>query len=221
MSKEELLSALSAAIADGEIEKAAEVAKEIVEAGVPVEEAIRVGASEGMKECGRRFEAKDYYVADLIVSGEAMKAALAVLGPQIQHGQAKAAGRVVLGTVQGDVHDIGKNLVATMLQVNGFEVFDLGINVTAATFADKAREVDADIVGASAYTSTSIAYQRDVLTALRKAGIKSHVMYLVGGAPTTLEWAQTIGADGWAEDAWQAVEVAADLIERKKSVTPA
>ncbi len=221
MSKEQLLSALSAAIADGEIEKAGEVAKEIVQAGVPVEEAIRVGAAEGMKECGRRFEAKDYYIADLIVSGEAMKAALAVLGPQIQRTRAAGAGKVILGTVEGDVHDIGKNLVATMLQVNGFEVLDLGINVTATKFADKAKEIDADVVGASAYTSTSIAYQRDVLTALRKAGLKGHVMYLVGGAPTTLEWAQTIGADGWAEDAWQAVTVVTDLVARKRSAVPA
>jgi len=221
MNRQELLSALSAAIADGEIDKAGEVAAQIVQAGIPVEEAIRAGASEGMKECGRRYEAKEYYIADLIVSGEAMKAALAVLGPKIERSQAKAAGKVVLGTVEGDVHDIGKNLVTTMLQVNGFEVFDLGINVTANKFADKAKEVDADIVGASAYTSTSIAYQRDVLTALRKAGIKSHVMYLVGGAPTTLEWAQTIGADGWAEDAWRAVEVAKELVERKRSAMPA
>ncbi len=214
MTKEEILCALEKAIVEGEIDKAGEITQEAVHAEIPAPEAIRV-AAEAMKESGRLFEEKEYYVADLIASAEAMKSALAVLQPLITASKAEATGRVILGTVQGDVHDIGKNLVATVMQAAGFEVFDLGINVRAETFAEKAKELQADIVGTSAYTSTAMAYQRDVLTELEKCGLRDQVFYMVGGAPTNAEWAKSIGADGWAEDAWQAAKVAADLIAHR------
>jgi methylmalonyl-CoA mutase cobalamin-binding domain/chain len=216
MTKEEIIDALKTAVAEGDMDGAKAFAERAVEAQVPVSVAIQDGAVEGMKISGQKYEQKEYFVADLIVSAEAMKSALSVLEPLLKAEKAGVTAKVILGTVQGDVHDIGKNLVATMLRGAGFEVYDLGINVSAQKFVEKVKETQADIVGASAYTSTSIYYQRDVLTELKKSGLKDRVLYMVGGAPTNAEWAQSIGADGWAGDAWQAVQVATELMERKK-----
>jgi len=219
MSVEEILNKLSQAIVDGEIEQTGPLAEEAVKAQVPPEEIVRV-ASSAMKRTGQLYESKEYYVADLIASAEAMKMVLQVVEPLIASGKGIAMGVVVIGTVQGDVHDIGKNLVATVLQTAGFEVHDLGINVPAKQFVDKAIEVGADVVGASAYTSTALAYQRDILTELNKVA-PGKFKFVVGGAPTHAEWARNIGADGWAPDAWETVKLVTQLVELKRAAVPA
>lgn len=219
MTKEEILGQLKQVLVEGEVDKAGPLAEAAVQAGIPADETVQA-ASEAMKASGRLFEQKVYFVADLMASAEAMKAVVRVLEPLLAASKAQTAGRVLLGTVQGDVHDIGKNLVGIVLQTAGFEVHDLGTNVRAEKFAEKAEELDVDIVGASAYTSTALAYQRDILAELKKRGLKDRVMYIVGGAPTNAEWAQGIGADGWGGDAWQAAKVASELMQRKKRRIP-
>lgn len=219
MSAQQILDQLSQAIVDGEMEHTGLLAEEAVKAQVPAEEIVRV-ASMAMKRTGQLYESKEYFVADLIASAEAMKPVLQVVEPLIAANKGAAIGRVVIGTVQGDVHDIGKNLVATVLQTAGFEVYDLGINVPAKVFAEKALELDADVVGASAYTSTALAYQRDILTELNKAA-PGRFKYVVGGAPTHAEWARNIGADGWAADAWETVKLVTQLVELRRATVAA
>ena len=143
-----------------------------------------------------------------------MKAAVAVLEPELERtGQERAVlGRVVIGTVAGDIHDIGKTLVATMLSASGFQVYDLGVDVDVAAFAQKAREVNADIVGVSSLLTTTMVKQRDVIEALEDLGLRPQVKVMVGGAPVTQSWAAEIGADGYSEDAMGAVQLAKTLV---------
>jgi len=169
-----------------------------------------------MDVVGKKYENKEYYIPDLIMSGEVMKGGLEILHPLMKVEKAEFAGSVVIGVVEGDVHDIGKNLVAIMLMGAGFEVHDLGIDNIAEKFVEKAKEVKPDIVAASAYTSTSMPHLRNVLTALRKSGVKDEVCYLIGGAPTTEDWAMSIGADGWAGDAVEAAKVASQLVKKRR-----
>ncbi len=215
MSGQEILERLSQAIVEGEIEQAGALAEEAVKASCAAAEIVRV-ASQGMKKTGQLYECKEYFVSDLIASAEAMKAVMKVVEPLIAVDRAAAVGRVVIGTVQGDVHDIGKNLVSTVLQTAGFEVHDLGINVSAKAFAEKAVELQADIIGSSAYTSTALSYQRDILTELNKIG-RDRFIYVVGGAPTNAEWARNIGADGWAPDAWETAKLLAHLMDLRRA----
>jgi len=149
-----------------------------------------------------------------MLAARAMQAAMRVIEPALgASGERRAsAGRVVLGTVAGDIHEIGKNLVATLLSANGFEVYDLGVDVSAAAFAAKAAEVNADLVGVSALLTTTMTGQRAVVEALGAAGLRPHVKVMVGGAPVTSAWADEIGADAYAEDAIAAVDTARRLV---------
>ncbi|MFB0563066.1 MAG: corrinoid protein [Candidatus Lokiarchaeia archaeon] len=205
---------MNKSVIDGDPEATKKFARESVEAKIPAYEAVMDGMSAGMKIVGEKFENKEFYVSDLIMAGEAMKAGLEILEPVMKTEKFKSVGKVVIGVVEGDVHDIGKNLVVAMLRGAGFEVHDLGIDNTAEKFVEKAKEVDPDIVAASAYTSTSMPHLRNILTELRKSGVKDKVSYVIGGAPTTEDWAVSIGADGWAGDALEAVKVASELVKK-------
>ncbi|MFB0563068.1 MAG: B12-binding domain-containing protein [Candidatus Lokiarchaeia archaeon] len=217
MSKKEILEGLKKSVIDGDPEATKKFAEEAVKAKVPAYEAVMDGMSAGMKVVGEKFENKEFYVSDLIMAGEAMKAGLEILEPAMKTEKAEFVGKVVIGVVEGDVHDIGKNLVVAMLRSAGLEVYDLGIDNTAEKFVEKAKEIDADIVAASAYTSTSMPHLRNVLTEIKKSDIKDKVTYIIGGAPTTEDWAVSIGADGWAGDAMEAVKVATELIKKRGS----
>ncbi len=154
------------------------------------------------------------FLPDLVMAGEAMKAATGVLEPELQKGGARrdVLGRIVLGTVQGDIHEIGKTLVSTMLAASGFEVDDLGVDVPYERFATRAREIGADIVGVSALLTTTMTGQRQVVEALDRHGLRPRVKVIVGGAPVTRAWAEEIGADGYGEDAVAAVAIAKALV---------
>ncbi len=216
MLKEEILEGLKKSVIEGNPEATKKYAKEAVKNKISAYEAVMDGMSAGMKVVGEKFENKEYYVSDLIMAGEAMKAGLEILEPALKAEKAKSVGRVVIGVVEGDVHDIGKNLVVAMLRGAGFEVHDLGIDVAADKFVKTAKEVKPDIVAASAYTSTSMPHLRNILTELKKSGLKDTVAYMIGGAPTTEDWAVSIGADGWAGDALEAVSVASELVKKMR-----
>ena len=182
--------------------------------GVDPLEAINQGYTVGMDTVGELFASGEYFLPDLILGGEAMKAALAVLEPALKAAgqERQVLGRVVLGTVKGDIHEIGKSLVGTMLSANGFEVYDLGIDIESEAFVAKAREYNADIVALSALLTTTMLRQREVIDHLAESGVRDQVKVMVGGSPVTQGWADDIGADGFAEDAANAVIVARRLM---------
>jgi len=211
---EELFSAMRQSIIDGEAEQAADLARQALARGLDPLAAIDQGFVPGVLHVGEQFGCGEMFLPDLVLAGEALKAAVAVLEPEMQRRgvQRQTLGKVVLGTVKGDIHEIGKTLVGAMLTAHGFAVYDLGVDVPFARFVAKAREVGADIVGVSALLTTTMAGQRAVIQALEEANLRPQVKVMVGGAPVTRRWAEEIGADGYGEDAIAAVAVAKRLV---------
>jgi len=205
---------MAQSVIDGEVDDARRLAQQAVEQGLDPLAAINQGFIPGVNHVGEQFSRGEMFLPDLVLAGEAMKAAIAVLEPEMARRgtQRQTLGRVVIGTVEGDIHDIGKTLVATMLAASGFQVYDLGVDVPIARFVEKAREVEADIVGLSALLTTTMSRQADAIKALTEAGLRPRVKVMVGGAPVTASWAAEIGADGTSEDAIGAVAVARRLV---------
>lgn len=212
---QELYEAMAQSIIDGEVEEASQLARRAIAVGINPLAAINEGFVKGLDKVGEGFGCGEMFLPDLVLAAEAMKAAVAVLEPELERtGQERnVLGKVVIGTVAGDIHDIGKTLVATMLSASGFQVFDLGVDVAVTAFAEKAREVGADIVGVSSLLTTTMVKQRDVIEALDDMGLRPRVKIMVGGAPVTQSWAAEIGADGYSEDAMGAVQLAKTLVE--------
>ncbi len=210
----ELLDAMKQSIIDGDDDKSAELAQQALEQGIDPLTAINGGFVPGISYVGDQFGAGEMFLPDLMLAAEAMKAAVAVLEPEMERRgtQRQMLGKVVLGTVKGDIHEIGKNLVATMLSASGFEVYDLGVDVPFEKFVQKAREVNADIVGVSALLTTTMTGQKTVIDLLAKEGLRPKVKVIVGGAPVTRSWAEEIGADGTSEDAMGAIALAKRLV---------
>lgn len=210
----ELFQAMAQSVIDGEPEVAENLARQAIERGLDPLEAINQGFIAGVNYVGEQFSCGDMFLPELVAAGEAMKSAVAVLEPEMaRRGTARQIlGKVVIGTVHGDIHDIGKTLVATMLSASGFQVYDLGVDVPIDQFVATAREVDADLVGVSALLTTTMVRQRDVIAALEANGLRPRVKVMVGGAPVTRSWAAEIGADGYSEDAVGAVAVARQIL---------
>jgi len=206
---------LMQAVLGGDAARSRALAEALVADGGDLVGAVERGFVAGIRRAGELFEEGEFFLPELVQAAEAMKAAMAVVTPVLRaHGGSRASkGRVVIGTVKGDVHDIGKTLVATLLQANGFEVHDLGADVPVETFVSRAREVAADIVAASALLTTTMPAQRELVGAVRAAGLDASVRVLVGGSPTTSAWARDIGA-AHAENAMRAVDVAESLVRR-------
>jgi len=174
-----------------------------------------------LEEVGARFERGDFFVPEMLIAGKAMAGALEVLRPLLAETGAEPIGTVVMGTVKGDVHDIGKNLVNIMFEGAGFQVIDLGVQVAPERFIDAIVEHRPDIVGFSAFLTTTMPMFKANINALEKAGLRDEVIVMVGGAPVTQAYADAVGADGYAADASTAVRLAKDLIERRRSLVPA
>jgi corrinoid protein of di/trimethylamine methyltransferase len=209
-----LFEEMAQSVIDGEPEVAVELAQKALAEGLDPLEALNKGYIPGVNYVGKQFACGEMYLPELVGAGEAMKQAIAVLEPEMaRRGSSRTVlGRVVIGTVEGDIHEIGKSLVGTMLSSSGFQVYDLGVDVPVQTFVDKAREVDADIVGLSALLTTTMVKQKNVISSLQQAGLRPKVKVMVGGAPVTQGWAEEIGAEGYSEDAVGAVEVAKRLM---------
>jgi len=210
----ELFQKMAQSIIDGDSDVAVELAKQAIAQGTDPLEAISNGFVVGVNKVGEAFSIGEVYLPELVMAGEAMKAAIAALEPEMKKrgAERQILGKVVLATVEGDIHAIGKSLVGTMLSVSGFQVFDLGVDVPTAKIVEKATEVNANIVALSALLTTTMVKQREVIEALEKAGIRESVKVMVGGAPVTRDWVQKIGADGYSEDAIGAVEVARHVL---------
>jgi corrinoid protein of di/trimethylamine methyltransferase len=209
---QETYAALAQAVIDGEPEDAEEQARLALEQGLDPLACINEGLSPGIDRVGELFATGEYFLPDLIMGGDAMKAALAILEPALAGDQERELlGRVVLGTVEGDLHEIGKTLVGTMLTANGFQVTDVGVDKSADEFIAAIKESQATLVGASALLTTTMLQQQKLIEAIEEAGLRDQVKVMVGGAPITDSWAEKIGADGFAEDAISAVALAKRL----------
>ena len=211
---EEIFKQMAQSVINGEPEDAEALAKQAVAQGVDPLQAINEGFVQGVNYVGEQFSLGEMFLPELVLAGEAMKAAVAVLEPELQKrgAERKMLGKVVLGTVEGDIHEIGKTLVGTMLSASGFKVFDLGVDVPVDKFIEVAKAEKADIIGMSALLTTTMVKQKTVIDKLAAAGMREKVKVLVGGAPVTQEWAERIGADGFSPDAIGSVAIAKKLM---------
>ncbi|RLI25565.1 cobalamin-binding protein [Candidatus Bathyarchaeota archaeon] len=210
-----MLARLRDAIVNLDYEGIRDVAREAIEAGLSPYEAIMEGMAKGMDIVGQKYEQGEYFLAELIMAGETMKEGLSVLEPYMKKGEIKHIGKVVIGTVEGDLHDIGKNIVITLLTASGFEVVDLGVDVSAEKFVEAVRKHKPDIVAMSALLTTTMVNMEKVVKALEEAGLRDKVKIIVGGAPLTEEFAKQIGADAYGRDAVVGVEICRRWVSEK------
>jgi methanogenic corrinoid protein MtbC1 len=216
MTDQEILSELRAAVDSGDRDVAAVAARTALDQGIAGPQ-ILAAVTGTLDEVGRKYQNEEYYLTELILSATSAEAVLKILTPHLKAGETQAEGKIVMGTVQGDIHDLGKSIVVSMLVAAGFEVLDLGINVPASRFAEAAREAGADIVASCALLSTSKAGMKGIEEELARAGIRKSVRTMIGGAAVTTEYAKEIGADGYGKDAFEAVTVARSLVSDLRS----
>ena len=214
MSKEDLLKAAKQAVIEGDEEAAEAMANKVIAEGINPVEIINEGLSPAMTEVGDGFAKEEIPLPRVLIAADAMTKAIEIMEPHIpKEDVVEKLGTVVIGTVEGDIHDIGKRIVATMLSVYGFEVHDLGRDVPIDVFVEKARELKPDILGSSALMTTTMSGQKILEEKLREAGIRDNLKTMIGGAATTQEWADKIGCDCYAEDANDTVLKAKELIK--------
>ncbi|MCK4309537.1 MAG: corrinoid protein [Candidatus Atribacteria bacterium] len=206
------LKELSDALFRGDISKVKEITKRALRGKMEPKEILEQGLIKGMEVVGIKFKNNEIFLPEVLLASQAMYGGLELLQPKLIKSGVKAVGKVIIGTTKGDLHDIGKNLVVMMLKGGGFEVVDLGINVSPEKFLKAVQEHQPDIVGISALLTTTMIGMADVITSLEKAGLKGRVKVMIGGAPVTQEFADEIGAEGYAPDAALAVEKAKELL---------
>lgn len=206
------LSALAEAIINGKQPVAKELAEQALAEGTPASEVLNKGLMAGMSVVGERFKNNEFYVPEVLIAARAMKGAMEVLRPSLADTGVEPTGRVAIGTVKGDLHDIGKNLVAMMLEGAGFEIIDLGVDVKPEQFVEAVNTRRADVVALSALLTTTMPAMKETIAALSSAGVRDKVVVLIGGAPVTQNYAEEIGADGYAPDAASAVDQAKVLL---------
>jgi len=215
----ELLQSMRQSIVDGAPDSARTLAETSIHAGVDPLVAIHDGFVAGMSHVGNQFAQRKMFLPDMVAAAEAMKAAMGVLEPELkrQGTDRPSSGTVVLGTAKGDIHEIGKTLVGTLLGANGFRVHDLGVDVSAEQFAAAAKDFHADVVGVSALLTTTMKGQKNVIEFFERTGLRPHVKVIIGGAPVTRQWAEEIRADGFAKDAVSAVALVQGLMGAAKA----
>jgi corrinoid protein of di/trimethylamine methyltransferase len=211
---DELLSKITASLVDGDPELTVSLTRQAMQTGIEPMTIIEGGLVPGMDIVGEKFSKGEYFLPHLIISAGGMQQAMELLEPELRarSQKMKVSGTVVIGTVQGDIHEIGKSLVGTMLSAAGFQVYDLGVDVPAEAFIAKIKETGAQLVGLSALLTTTMVVQKEIIDALSAAGLRDQIKIIVGGAPVTRSWAAEIGADGYAEDAIEAVQLVTQMI---------
>lgn len=210
----DVLARLEDSVVRGDVASAASLVREGLQAGLSPLLLVNEGLVKGIRRVGDLFGSGEYFLPDLMIGARAMEAGIAILEPALaaRDEVLETAGVVVIGTVEGDLHDLGKNIVVTMLKSAGFQVHDLGVNVSATRFLEKVLQTEADILGMSALLTTTIGKQREVIELLEEKGIRDHVRIMVGGAPITAQWARDIGADSYGADAIEAAREALRLV---------
>ncbi len=218
--KEELLEQMADLVLNMEDEEIVDVSKEYLEGGHSAFDGIQKGLAEGMNRAGQMFEEQEYYIPELLLCSDAMYAGLEVLKPVVIEELKKTADhkgyKAVVGVVQGDTHDIGKNLFKIMLETAGFEVYDMGNNVPPQDFIDKIREVDADLLGLSTLMTTTMVNMEKTVNMVKSSDLKDKVTVMVGGGPISREYAEKVGADGFEKDVYKAVQTAKTLVENNQ-----
>jgi len=205
--EEAILGEIRDAIVNLDIGGVQKACKRAVDAGIPAYRAVTDGMAKGMEIIGQKYEANEYFLAELIMGGETMKEGMKVLEPHLKAGDVKTIGKVAIGTVRGDLHDIGKNVVVTLLNAAGFDVIDLGVDVPSEKFVEAVKNGKANIVGMSALLTTTMVEMESIIKELKKAGLRKNVKIIIGGAPITSEYAKRIGADAAARDAVEGVNI--------------
>ncbi len=216
MINEEFLNTVRKAILEGNKDEAIQLAQRAITEKMDLNEVIEKGYIQGIQRVGKLWEEGEYFLPELIMSAECMKAAMEIMQPELEKAQidVRSAGKIVIGTVEGDIHDIGKNLVASILSANGFDVVDLGADVKLETFIEKAEEVNANLICLSALLTTTMTGQKKLIELLIEKGLYGRYKVMVGGAPVSQKWADDIGADGYSENALTAVGAAKKLAEK-------
>jgi len=213
----DLLDGIRQSVIEGNMNDTQKLVQDALAENVPPEQILRGGLISAMTEVGQRFECGEFFVPEMLVSARAMKSGLALLRPHLIAAHVEPIGKVVIGTVQGDLHDIGKNLVGMMLEGAGFEVIDLGADVAVDKYIAAVREHRPDIVGCSALLTTTMPRMADIISSLKEAGLRGRVNVMIGGAPVTEKYCSDIGADGFAPDAALAASCAKELMLRKEN----
>jgi corrinoid protein of di/trimethylamine methyltransferase len=214
MTKEkELLDGVRKAIVNLDFDGIKEASEKALTADIPAYKVVMQGMAKGMEIVGQKYEDGEYFLAELIMAGETMKEGMAVVEPHLETGDIESAGKLVIGTVRGDLHDIGKNVTITLLKAANFDVFDLGVDASPEQFVEAVKEHDADIVAMSALLTTTMVEMRKVIEGLENEGLRDKVKVIIGGAPITSEYASEIGADAAAIDAVDGVRICSDLLK--------
>lgn len=213
----EELENLSKAVVEGNEEKILDLTKAALSNGISADDILKKGLIPGIRKVGELFNKGEYFLPELIVSGKAVQAAVDYLSPKFSKGKASGSGKFLIGTVKGDVHDIGKNIVKMMLKSNGWEVTDLGVDISPEQFCTAIREGDFDICGMSALLTMTMPQAAEAIKALKNAGLRDKVKIMIGGAPVTQEYAKQIGADAYGRDAWDALTKAEGLLKQKQN----
>ena len=208
----DVLQKISEELQKGNFEQLPGFVQQALDAGIPPSRILKDGLVVGMNVVGEQFRNDEIFLPDVLISAKAMQAAMKVLRPKLMEAGVKLAGRIVMGTVRGDIHDIGKNLVAMLLEGAGYQVIDLGIDVPPEKFVEAVKSSKADVVGLSALLTITMPLMKEVVESLQESGLRNAVKVLVGGAPVTEQFAKEIGADGYAPDAHTAVERVRELI---------
>lgn len=204
---------IAQAVIEFDIDHIEDLTHQALNAGIAAQELLMGGLSAGMTVVGERYNTGEYFLPELMMCAEAMKRSMAILDPYLKgQGQSTSIGRILIGTVSGDMHDIGKNIVASMLQGAGFEVHDLGIDTPTEKFIEEVKKLKPDILGLSALLLTTREFMHDVIKALQEAGIRQEVKVIIGGCPVTQDFADKIGADGYAANALDAVHLAKSML---------
>ena len=211
---EEVLQKIFDAVLEGDFDGVKNNVQASLDTGLDPNVILNDGMIAAMREVGARFEAGDYYVPEMLIAARAMQSGMSILKPHLQMTDRKSSGRVVMGTVKGDLHDIGKNLVSLMLEGAGYEIVDLGVDVPAEEFVKKATELKPDVIGMSALLTTTMPSMKTIIDALDAAGLRTNIKVIVGGAPVTESYAQQIEADGFSPDASRAVNLVNELLRK-------
>jgi 5-methyltetrahydrofolate--homocysteine methyltransferase len=208
------LEKLRQCIIDGDDDMATALAEEALQSGVDVLEIVKTAITPGIEQAGKLWHENIYFMPDVVLSAEAFKAAMQVVKPHVKGRETSSRGKIIIGVVAGDMHDLGKSIVIAMLMGAGFDVIDLGVDVPAETFIEKAKELKPDILGIGCYMTTTMLELKEVVRSLNENGLRDKMKIMIGGVPTTQQFADEIGADAWGRDALDAVAAAKQLIEK-------
>lgn len=207
------LSAIAENIIQGNKAGATAITQQAIDEGIATQQVLNEGLIAGMNVVGAKFKCNEFYVPEVLIAARAMKECMALVKPLLIKSGVDPAGKILIGTIKGDLHDIGKNLVAMMLEGSGFEVIDLGVDIKPEAFVQSVKETSANLIGMSALLTTTMPMMKDTIEALEEAGLRHSMKILIGGAPVTQAYADEIGADGFAADAASAVELAKELVK--------